>query len=83
MRWMVLAAGLAGCAPSGAVVVSGLPPQPFCTRTLGVAQCFAYPAALPDHPHALLDTPVRAHVECAPWWFEGGLVCAWAQPDLP
>ena len=75
--------GLAGCMPGGRVVVSGLPPQPFCTRTLGVAQCFADPGALPDHPRELLDTPVREHVECVPWWRDGGVVCAYGQPDLP
>jgi len=35
------------------------PPDPpeFCTRTLGVAECFADPAALPDHPGQLADGP--------------------------
>jgi len=30
-------------------------PPPFCTRTLGAAQCFADPASLPDHPSPLAD----------------------------
>ncbi len=34
-------------------------PGPFCTRTLGEAECFATPYALPDHPSSLGDTPVR------------------------
>lgn len=33
------------------------PAEPFCTRTLGMAQCFSDPASLPDHPMALGDTP--------------------------
>ncbi len=36
------------------------PPQPFCTRTLGMAECFADPAALPDHPTPLADGPAPA-----------------------
>jgi hypothetical protein len=36
-------------------------PLPFCTRTLGVPECFADPAALPDHPSDLGDFPVRWH----------------------
>ena len=33
------------------------PPAPprFCTRTLGQPECFADPAALPDHPSPLAD----------------------------
>jgi hypothetical protein len=34
-------------------------PMPFCTRTLGQAECFANPYALPDHPQSWGDTPVR------------------------
>jgi hypothetical protein len=33
------------------------PPQPFCTRTLGVAECFTDPDKLPDQPPALQDGP--------------------------
>ena len=33
------------------------PAQPYCTRTLGVAECFAEPAQLPDHPAELADGP--------------------------
>jgi hypothetical protein len=33
------------------------PPQPYCTRTLGAAECFAEPATLPDHPAELADGP--------------------------
>ncbi len=33
------------------------PAEPFCTRTLGVAECFAAPAELPDHPPPLADGP--------------------------
>jgi hypothetical protein len=38
-----------------------LPPAPprFCTRTLGVPECFADPAFLPDHPAPLADGPTR------------------------
>jgi hypothetical protein len=33
-------------------------PQQFCTRTLGMAECFAEPATLADHPSAWGDAPV-------------------------
>jgi hypothetical protein len=36
------------------------PPPPdrqFCTRTLGMAECFADPASLPNHPASLGDGP--------------------------
>jgi hypothetical protein len=32
-------------------------PQPFCTRSLGVADCWQDPASLPDHPRQLGDGP--------------------------
>ena len=35
------------------------PPPRFCTRTLGMAECFADPAFLPDHPAPLADGPSR------------------------
>ena len=31
--------------------------QPYCTRTLGVAECWQDPASLPDHPRDLGDGP--------------------------
>jgi hypothetical protein len=35
------------------------PPEapPFCTRSLGVADCWQDPASLPDHPSQLGDGP--------------------------
>ena len=33
------------------------PPQPFCTRSLGVADCWQNPAALPGHPTGIADGP--------------------------
>jgi hypothetical protein len=33
------------------------PAQPFCTRTLGIADCWQDPAAMPDHPRDLGDGP--------------------------
>jgi hypothetical protein len=30
---------------------------PFCTRTLGTAECFADPSELPDHPSGVADSP--------------------------
>ena len=42
--------------------------MPFCTRTLGVAECFADPAALLDRPAPLGDMPVRVHVIDGRWW---------------
>ncbi len=77
---LALAAGLAGCAPGGRVVLSTLKPQPFCRRTLGTAECFANPEALPDRPSGLADTPVRTHTECVAWWQDGGLICRLRQP---
>jgi hypothetical protein len=32
-------------------------PQPFCTRTLGMANCWRDPASLADHPTELGDGP--------------------------
>jgi hypothetical protein len=32
-------------------------PQPYCTRSLGVADCWQDPASLPDHPPPLADGP--------------------------
>ena len=71
--WMVVGvAGLSGCAPAGRPVVSAPAyAMPFCTRTLGIAECFADPAALLDHPSQLGDVPVRVHRPAAPWW------CVW------
>jgi hypothetical protein len=61
----------AACQPAGPprMVVAVPPtPQPFCTRTLGQAECFANPATLPDHPTPLGDTPVRILPAPHPWW---------------
>lgn len=33
------------------------PAQPFCTRSLGVVDCWKYPASLPDHPRQVADGP--------------------------
>jgi hypothetical protein len=44
------------------------PPPPFCTRTLGMASCFADPAALPDRPSSWGDTPHRPLQPPTPWW---------------
>ena len=32
-------------------------PQPYCTRSLGVADCWRDPAALPDHPPEIAAGP--------------------------
>jgi hypothetical protein len=32
-------------------------PPPFCARTLGVADCYAWPEFLPDHPAPVADAP--------------------------
>jgi hypothetical protein len=32
-------------------------PLPYCTRSLGVADCWRDPASLPDHPRDLGDVP--------------------------
>ncbi len=33
------------------------PPQPFCTRTLGVVNCWADPGLLPPDQHEVADAP--------------------------
>jgi hypothetical protein len=33
-------------------------PPPYCTRSLGVADCWLDPASLPDHPRQLGDGPM-------------------------
>ncbi len=52
--------GLAACAAPPAPVAVHEPPAPFCTRTLGMAECFVSGETLPDHPAELADTPIRA-----------------------
>jgi hypothetical protein len=37
--------------------------QKFCTRTLGMAECFADPATLADHPSALGDAPALTEAQ--------------------
>jgi len=37
--------------------------QQFCTRTLGLAECFADPATLADHPSALGDAPALTEAQ--------------------
>lgn len=34
-----------------------IPPQPYCTRSLGVPDCWVNPQALPDHPPQIADGP--------------------------
>ena len=60
--------GLAGCTAAPKPVAVREPPAPYCTRTLGVAECFLSGSALPDHPAELGDTPVRAPVPDKPIW---------------
>jgi hypothetical protein len=68
---VVVVWGLSGCGkapPPRWVVATPAVAMPFCTRTLGMAECFADPAGLPDRPQGLGDTPVRVHREARPWW---------------
>jgi len=37
--------------------------QQFCTRTLGMAECFADPATLADHPSPLGDAPALTEAQ--------------------
>ena len=83
MRCLLVMVVLGGCAARGQLMISVAPPQPFCTRTLGVAECFADPSALLDRPAELADTPVRGHVACRRWWQDGGLPCLLDQPGRP
>ena len=84
--WWMLAAWLGACARDRPVVVSARAyAMPFCTRTLGVAECFADPKALLDRPMPLGDMPVRLHQQPAPYWpvLDQGVaptVSAWAPP---
>jgi hypothetical protein len=41
------------------------PPQPFCTRTLGQADCWTNPAMLADHPPGLADDPAAPPSACS------------------
>jgi hypothetical protein len=67
---LILLLGLSACqASSGLTSTAALyPPPPFCTRTLGMASCFADPSALPDHPASYGDTPYRPIQPPIPWW---------------
>ena len=69
IRFAIFCLGLAGCGPRARLVVSTPDiAMPFCTRTLGVAECFADPGALLDRPAPLGDMPVRVHVTDRRWW---------------
>jgi hypothetical protein len=71
MRWIVVVGlTVGGCAQKPRAMVVSRPAyaQPYCVRTLGVAECFANPADLPDHPPQLEDTPVRSHPADRPWY---------------
>ncbi len=66
---LVFLAALGACGREGPLAVSTPAyAMPFCTRTLGVAECFAEPASLPDRPAPLGDMPVRVHRLAAPRW---------------
>jgi hypothetical protein len=63
--------GVAGCGPQRKqklIVARPATPQPFCTRTLGLAECFADPGSLPDRPAPLGDMPQRLQPPPLPWW---------------
>ena len=69
--WLGVIAALTGCGPAPPpVFVVSVPssPMPFCTRTLGMAECFADPTSLPDRPANVGDMPVRVHRLPTPWW---------------
>ncbi len=69
--WLGMITALTGCGPPPPpmlVVSRPVPNLPFCTRTLGVAECFSDPYALPDRPSGLGDVPVRTHRLPAPSW---------------
>lgn len=68
--WALLGFAVTGCGPVEPplfVAGAGQPAMPFCTRTLGVAECFADPENLPNRPSPLGDIPVRVH-RVPPWW---------------
>jgi hypothetical protein len=74
MRLLPLALLLACCQPPSRHASTGqaIPPPPFCTATLGVAECFAHPDQLPDHPPSLADGPTEFTPEQVryqhEWW---------------
>jgi hypothetical protein len=47
-------------------------PQAFCTRSLGVPDCWADPAALPNHPREIADGPrtltPEQEADRTRWW---------------
>jgi hypothetical protein len=57
---------------AGTAAVAAAPP--YCTLTLGLAQCFSDPESLPDHPPSLADgrttlTPEQEKNQAASrWW---------------
>jgi hypothetical protein len=60
--------GLSWCRPP---VAPPAPPQ-FCARSLGTVDCWADPAALPDHPPEVADGPTQltaaqAHTLSGDW----------------
>lgn len=59
--------GLTYCAPRDGAG----PPEPFCTRSLGVVDCWADPAALPALQREVLDRPgptaAQERYRRAPW----------------
>jgi hypothetical protein len=46
--------------------------QPFCTRSLGVPDCWAEPDKLPGHPHQIADGPraltAEQEKDRTKWW---------------
>ncbi len=65
---LLLALASCGVVPKPINTAAFYPPPPFCTRTLGMASCFAEPAALPDHPVSWGDTPYRPVQPPVPVW---------------
>ena len=80
VRWLfliwLLAFGACQRAPVHALArATVVVAPPYCTLTLGVAQCFSDPASLPDHPPSLADgetalSPAQEkdRAAAARWW---------------
>ncbi len=76
MLALALVCVVSACAPSGGKLAAKPPspaqPPEFCTRTLGVAECFAHPELLPDHPAGVADGPWQLTPEqvadSKKWW---------------
>jgi hypothetical protein len=72
---LLLLGCLGGCHPAARPRAAAAPlpaPPQFCAASLGVPDCFADPALLPDHPMGLADGPWQLtpeqEADKKAWW---------------